>query len=294
MPFDLVIDEETAGGHEARVSKTSVCGSRGAVAGTLRYFADRFGVPRASIEGTQIPERIIQRYARRGVPSVAYESGKFRDGLLLTRTAQYFGFILERETERLPNPFPSEFTTLARLALAAAVIRGETPHPDQSKVKRELDRLTYYWRRSGGRLEPAAPDRVASIPAKMLDKVHSWQDFLRTPLVLDADALVPAAERKRLEALPSSIHLYGDRVPVEYDVERGQGVVRIRLREGQARRLQLRDVPVFDRPLRFTVFRGRREAVRADSLDELRERLGRLTQTERRHLTHRGRRRRRR
>ncbi|MFO0093345.1 MAG: helicase-related protein, partial [Gemmatimonadaceae bacterium] len=49
MPFDLVIEEETADGHEARVSKTSVCGSWGAVAGSLRYFADRFGIPRASI-----------------------------------------------------------------------------------------------------------------------------------------------------------------------------------------------------------------------------------------------------
>jgi hypothetical protein len=54
MPFDLVIDEETAWGEPARVSKTSVCGSWGAIAGELRYFADRFGVPRASIEGTQI------------------------------------------------------------------------------------------------------------------------------------------------------------------------------------------------------------------------------------------------
>ena len=33
MPFDLVIDEHTADGQEARVSKTSVAGSWGAVAG---------------------------------------------------------------------------------------------------------------------------------------------------------------------------------------------------------------------------------------------------------------------
>jgi len=36
MPFDLVIDEQTADGTEARVSKTSVCGSWGAIAGDLR------------------------------------------------------------------------------------------------------------------------------------------------------------------------------------------------------------------------------------------------------------------
>ncbi|HMH25072.1 MAG TPA: hypothetical protein VK542_00655, partial [Gemmatimonadaceae bacterium] len=37
MPFDLVIDEHTADGTEARVSKTSVAGSWGAIAGDLRY-----------------------------------------------------------------------------------------------------------------------------------------------------------------------------------------------------------------------------------------------------------------
>src|SRR4051812_6969132 len=66
MPFDLVIDEQTADGGEARVSKTSVCGSWGAIAGSLRYFADRSGIPRAGIEGTQIPMELIRRYATRG------------------------------------------------------------------------------------------------------------------------------------------------------------------------------------------------------------------------------------
>src|SRR5207247_244322 len=75
MPFDLVIDEETADGREARVSRGSVCGSWGAVAGTLRYFADRFGTPRAAIEGTQLPERLVRRYARRGAASVALDRG---------------------------------------------------------------------------------------------------------------------------------------------------------------------------------------------------------------------------
>src|SRR5204863_6778054 len=83
MPFDLVIDEQTADGREARVSRSSVCGSWGAIAGTLRYFADRFGVPRASIEGTQIPERAIRRYARRGKPEVVFERHRRRAGLMV-------------------------------------------------------------------------------------------------------------------------------------------------------------------------------------------------------------------
>jgi hypothetical protein len=71
MPLDLVIDEQTVDGSEARVSKTSVCGSWGAIAGELRYFADRSGTPRAGIEGTQIPMHFIRRYATRGVSEIA-------------------------------------------------------------------------------------------------------------------------------------------------------------------------------------------------------------------------------
>ncbi|HEX7024758.1 MAG TPA: DEAD/DEAH box helicase, partial [Gemmatimonadales bacterium] len=70
MPFDLVIDEHTADGQEVRVSRTSVAGSWGAVAGTIRFFADRFGVPRASIEGTTISYELVRRNATLGPPSV--------------------------------------------------------------------------------------------------------------------------------------------------------------------------------------------------------------------------------
>jgi hypothetical protein len=60
MPFALVIDERTSRGDEVRVSRSSVCGRWGAVTGTVRYFADRFGRPRAAIEGTQIPHALIK------------------------------------------------------------------------------------------------------------------------------------------------------------------------------------------------------------------------------------------
>jgi ATP-dependent helicase HrpA len=70
MPFDLVIDGHTADGQEARVSKTSVAGSWGAVAGNLRFFADRFGVARAGIEGTTISYDLVRRYASLGPPQI--------------------------------------------------------------------------------------------------------------------------------------------------------------------------------------------------------------------------------
>jgi len=294
MPFDLVINEETADGMEARVGKTSVCGSWGAVAGTLRYFADRFGQPRAGIEGTQITEGLIRRYARRGAPEVAFEHHRRREGLVVVRAVRYFGFLLERDVEPLANPFPPELAAGARSALVDALLAGATPHQDQTKLRRALDRFGGYWRRSGGTLAQAATPLLAERVAAQLAGVQSWDQFLHTPLTLEVDAEVPVRMRDALDALPSSVHLYGDRVPVDYEVERGTGVVRLRLKEGQARRLQPSDLPAFDRPVRFTVLRGRREAVRADSLEELRTRLAGLTRDERRRLVRAGQRRRRR
>ena len=49
--------------------------SWGAVAGSLRYFADRFGVPRAGIEGTQLSIELIKQYAQRHPPELALEPG---------------------------------------------------------------------------------------------------------------------------------------------------------------------------------------------------------------------------
>jgi hypothetical protein len=54
------------------------------------------------------------------------------------------------------------------------------------------------------------------------------------------------------------------------------------LREGHARRLRDNDLPPLDRPVRFTVIRGKREALRADTMAELRAKLKALPQHERR------------
>jgi len=281
MPFDLVIDGQTADGRDAQVSRTSVCASWGAVAGTLRYFADRFGRPRASIEGTELPEAVIRRHARRSPPRVSFETHRRREGLVVVRTVTYCGFELARDVEGLPSPFPGDLADSARDALAEALLAGATPHPDQSAVRRALERLGFYWRRSGGALVEAASDRSLAILRAQLARVRSWDDFVETRLALDVDGRIPAATRGRLESLPASVHLFGDRLAIDYEVERGTGVARLRLREGHARRLRDGDLPALDRPVRFTVLRGKREAVRADTLAELRAKLTALPAHER-------------
>ncbi|MFZ5625549.1 MAG: helicase-related protein [Gemmatimonadota bacterium] len=275
MPFDLVIDEHTADGQDARVSKTSVAGSWGAVAGTLRYFADRFGTPRAGIEGTTLPYDLILRHARVGPPEVEVGGTRRHQQLVLRRRRSYFGFALDTVVEPLEGPIPPALREAAHRALADALLAGDTTHPDQARVRRAVHELDELWRRSGGTLGTISPDALRGLLLRQLEEVTSWEDFLRTPVSLDPAVLVPNGTRERLRALPSMVRLAGDAVPIDYEVENGTGVARLRLREGQAKRLQERDLPELDRPIRFAVLRGRQHSVRADTLSELKTQLSR-------------------
>jgi hypothetical protein len=276
MPFDLVIDERTAEGQEARVSKTSVAGSWGAVAGNLRYFADRFGNPRAGIEGTTLPYELIRRHATWGLPSVSVGGPRRHQRLAVSRQLSYLGFDLETETELLDGEIPAELRGLAIDALADAVASGETVHPDQSRVRRALAELDELWRRSGGTLPSAGREHVLGLLRAQLEQVTGWSSFLATRIRIDPAELVDAATRDALAELPSAVRVKGDTVALEYDLDAGNPVVRLRLREGQARRLQPRDLPVLDRPVRFEVVRGRQPPVRASTLPGLQAELNRL------------------
>jgi len=282
MPFDLVIDEHTADGQEARVSKTSVAGSWGAVAGSLRFFADRFGVPRAAIEGTTLSYDLVSEHARLGPPRVVLSGPRKHQGLALERRRSYFGFELDTEVEPLRGTIPAALRDEARDVLADALMNGETTHPDQGRLNRAVAALDELWRRSAGTLPAASPEAVRRLVRAQLSEVGSWDDFLHTRVVLDPSALVDTTTRERLEALPSMVRVRGDAVPVDYELADGTGVARIRLREGQAKRLRPGELPPFDRPLRFAVVRGRHEPVLADTLPELHAALKRAPRPPRR------------
>lgn len=283
MPFDLVIDEETVDGDEARVSKSSVCGSWGPVAGTLRYFADRSGIPRAAIEGTQIPMGLVRKYAVRGSARLTYDARGKRDALLRESRLTYFGFELERDEELL-DAFPEEHRTEARRALAEALARGETRHVATKRNRPAIEEVRELYRRSGGTTPRLGLAELASLYEAQLADVESMRDFRAAPLRLALDGWVEPAERERLLALPSDVELRGVPVGLDYDVEeerleggerRVQGVAYLVLPEKMARTLTTEELPTLDRPLRFVVHRGQRGSVRAATLDELQELLDR-------------------
>lgn len=293
MPFDLVIDQHTADGESARVSRRSMAGEWGAVVGSMRYFADRFGVPRAAIEGTTLPFDLVRRFAVRQPARVEVRGTGKRQGLAVTRELTYHGFSLDGELTILKGKIPSELREAAVEGLVDAVMSGATVHRQQHHVRRALEELGELYRRSGGTLEQAESAAIRTTLARQLAEVDDWDAFLQTPLVLNPAKMVPAATAKALKALPDTVHLLGDMVPLDYDLEGGTPVVRLRLREGQARRLRPRDLPELDRQVRFTVTRGQGPAVRARTLEELQQTLKNLP-AKGRHQRHRPPRRRRR
>jgi ATP-dependent helicase HrpA len=283
MPFDLVIDEQTRDGHEARVGKTSVCGSWGAVAGTLRHFADRHGIPRASIEGTQLSLDLVRQFARRGTSELVFEATRKPSPVLRRQRVEYFGFELSRESEPVLSwREDPELAGRVRSLLADALARGEARHVAVPRNQPVIDEVRSLWRRSGGdgSVPRLAQAELAAWYLAQLAGVDDLDGFRHARLSLSREQFVDESRAAPLRALPSSAEVRGQSVPVDYDVETAEdgvpfGVVRLRLPERVARSLWDDELPTLDRPLRFVVVRGQRGAIRADTLAELADKLDR-------------------
>lgn len=268
-PLHLVIDEETPAGDPVTVARGSVCGSWGGIAGTIRYFADRFGQTRAAIEGTQLPYDLMRRYAHVDAPTVAYDPDRKRSPLSVVRRVRYFGFELERALEPL-EAIPPELRGPARAALVDALMTGRARHRDTKSLRHTLERLGELHRRAGGDLPGADGPAVRTELGRRLSRLERLSDFTQTDVALTVEQFVGAERRRELEALPAWVDVGGERCPLDYEVEEGRAVVRIRLRERTAREVRPADIPRLDRPVGFTVLRGKRPAVRVDSVEELR------------------------
>jgi ATP-dependent helicase HrpA len=110
--------------------------------------------------------------------------------------------------------------------------------------------------------------------------VNSVEEFRNARLTVNPDDFVSPEERERLSLLPDMVLVRDREAWIDYDVEERPdgsryGIARLRLPEKIARTLTDAELPVLDRPMRFTVVRGQRGAVKADTLDELQELLDR-------------------
>jgi len=134
------------------------------------------------------------------------------------------------------------------------------------------------WRRSGGSTAKLGEAELIALYEAQLEGVTTMDEFQARRLELDLDTLVPPETRAKFLALPGTVFIRDREVELGYEVEQGRsgpptGVVRLQLPEKLARTLVEEELPVLDRPVRFGVFRGRRGAVRADTLLELQELL---------------------
>ena len=282
MPFDLVIDEETVDGQSARVSRTSVCGSWGAVAGTLRFFADRFGVPRAGIEGTQLSMDLIRRHAHRHAPELVLDPGRGHTPVVERRRVSYFGFELSRESEPL-REWHGEHASRARDLVAEGLATGQLRHHAVRRNHAGIEQVREVWRRLGGTTRKLGQAELTAWYRAQLDEVSNWEDVRRLPLPFDVAEFVSDSELDRAAALPDDVIVRDRAVPLDYDLDVADDgtvtpVVRLRLPEKLARTVSESELPVPDgaltgRRFSFIVTRGQRGAVRADTLHELQERL---------------------
>jgi ATP-dependent helicase HrpA len=269
MPFGLVIDEETSWGEHVTVSKTSVASSYGAVAGEIVYFADKMGRARGSISGTNIPDQLVLETASAGKSEIVYDGGHRRAPLRLVRSKEFHGFVLESEEEGI-NRFPEGMEDECRRVLAEAVASGQAYHPDLSGVRETLRELREVFRRSAGTTAEVNEKVLTDHILERLRDVKSYSEFMETPLRLDPDALVAPEERARWMALPGTIWLAEREFPLDYVLEGDTAVVRARIPAKVLNQVDETDLPELDRPLHWTVTRGKHEAVRAATLDEAR------------------------
>jgi ATP-dependent helicase HrpA len=269
MPFDLVIDEETSWGEQVRVAPSSVCGSWSPVTGDLRYFSDRFGRARGSIEGTQLPYELVWEFARVEEGEVVYEPGHRRAPLRLRRVRSFHGFELDAEEAALAEF--GEHAEGARRALAEAMAAGAAYHRDSRRNREVFRELREVYRRAGGAVPEVSESALTRYFEERLAGVASYAGFQEADLAIDPDEVIPRAERKRWLALPDAVNLRGSEYPLDYAIEDDTAIVRVRIPEKILWQLEEWDTPRLDRPVHWTVLRGKKGAVRAASLDEAKE-----------------------
>ena len=208
----------------------------------LRYFADRL-VPARRPSKAPLSRTISFINTPPRSPRIILGGPRKHQRLTIERRRSYFGFELETELETLEDEVPPELQAAARDVLAQALWEGETTHPDQNRLRRTLGELDELWRRSGGTLEAASPQALrANIQSRLgsCPRLAAFRgpaiSFERGPAGKSFD---PRTTGRTARSDPSP----GRRCSLDYEVRNGQGIARVRLREGQAKRLRADELP---------------------------------------------------
>ena len=274
MPFDLVIDEQTADGRPARVSKSSVAGSWGAVAGNAPLLRRPVRHPPRVDRGDDAELRpgaaardlggaggaaVGRREAAgaRGAPPAPLRRVRTGDG----RRADWRG------RSRL------DLRAAARDALVAGLMEGRPASRPGWGSPGRSGKLREWWRRSGGTVEAASEGDSAAAsddPTRRGGRAGtaSWPRGWRST----RRGWCRPTCGTRSEALPAMVRVRGDAVTIAYEMETGTGDRPDLAPRGPGVPMNEDELPVLDRPLRFGVA-ARGGPIRADTLRALQQLL---------------------
>jgi hypothetical protein len=198
---------------------------------------------------------------------LTYDPGQRSAPLRLRSVRTYHGFELD-STEVAVDEFPPQHADAARRALAQAMAAGAAYHRGMRENREVFRELREVFRRSGGKTADVGEAALTDYFEKKLEGIESYSGFLERELHIDPDDFVSRPERKRWLALPDTIVLRGEEHPLDYAVEDSVGIVRARIPERLLWQLDESELPQMDRPLHWTVLRGKKGSVRAASLEE--------------------------
>ena len=287
MPFDLVIDEQTAdgrGGARLEDERVRQSGARSPASCGTSPTSSASRARRSKGRSSRCD--LMRRYAdrRRGDARVRCRRRK-RDALVLTRRVDVLTASSWSARSRRSTSF-RRARGRRRAGAGRALARGEARHPAVRRNRRAIDEMRELYRRSGGTTPRLSSPTWPTRYEEQLADVDSMEEFRAAPLEARPRGRWSSPGGARTAARAAvrggDPRESGSTSSTTSKTERRRSgrstptaIARLRLPEKLARTLVEEELPVLDRPLRFVVMRGPAGAVRAASLGELQALLDR-------------------
>ena len=217
--LQFVYKEQNSSAGTVWANSLGICSARQAL-GTIQFFTDKKGRRRASFEGTEIPDEVLEKYASRVITGVA---GMSNDGerVLMKHTASFAGEpITAMEMELSPAEVPEEYRDRLSDIFADWLSRTTTEGTAVSDVSKDnsarREKARSLNSRAGKDLfETYEYVQLASFYFKAINGARSVSEIedieaLRLPPLDEAEVSRVMGEN------PDAIELCGGNVPIKY------------------------------------------------------------------------------
>ena len=278
--LDFVRDERNSQvGTVWRAKHSLTDGAR--VLGKIRYWSDRRGIQRATIEGTEVPEDLFKLYTDKKPDSIhQVNSEGVEIEFKLEFAGEPVGSLIEAAAD---SEVPAELVKQAEQKFIDALLNRQisTGFADQNRETRKLSRQLRI--RSGGAVEEISESKEQELyklefKDKEIISVRSLQSAIESGkvnpdnLLLKLEDFIPVETQKKIMAdNPDTVQVEGETLAVEYGVSGHEFYCLAEVAEGFARSVAVK-VEVVTLPGGRTV-ELRCEGHSTKSLPELVEKL---------------------